>query len=108
MKKILSFVLSLSIINCPLSIVYAQEPEEPISEAAAMLQESVQASQFDAPIEDAYNDNLTPQQKFEQDPKFNVHEYDYKQQVVVGGVVMLCIAIAMIANNNYNPKKPKP
>ena len=58
-------------------------------------------------VENSYNDNLTPQQRFEDDPKHNVHEYNYKQQVIVGGVVMFCVALAMIANNNYNPKRGK-
>ncbi|MDR2580658.1 MAG: hypothetical protein LBC85_06670 [Fibromonadaceae bacterium] len=98
MKKALCIILFFSIL-C------AQE-NEPISETQAMLQEAVQAAQSELPstTEDAYLDNLTPQQRFEQNPKHNVHEYNYKQQVIVGGVVMLCVALAMIANNNYNPK----
>jgi len=108
MKNFLCFILSLSIIAGHFSIAYAQD-EEPISEAHAMLQETTQTDQSDVPpIEDSYNDNLNPQQRFEQNPKHNVHEYNYKQQVIVGGVVMFCVALAMIANNNYNPKKPTP
>lgn len=32
-------------------------------------------------------------------------EYDHKQQVIVGSVVMLCIALAMVGMNNYNPRR---
>jgi len=99
-------LLSILLIAVPL---FAQQAEgEPFSEAQAMLQESVQATApEETVVEDYYNDNLTPQQRFEENPKFNVHEYNYKQQVIVGGVVMFCVALAMIANNNYNPKRAK-
>ncbi|MDR3002274.1 MAG: hypothetical protein LBU89_13565 [Fibromonadaceae bacterium] len=103
MRKILCTVLLFSILNSQFSIIYAQE-EEPISEMQAMMQETVQAAQPDSPSEDLA-DNLTPQQRFENDPKHNVRSYNYKQQVVVGGVVMLCVTLAMVANNNYNPKR---
>jgi len=36
---------------------------------------------------------------------YTERNYDHKQQVVVGGVVMLCIALALVAMNNYNPKR---
>jgi hypothetical protein len=89
---------------------FAQKNEEVVSEAQVMLQETAQATQQEKPSstvvsEDAYSDGSTPQQRFEENPKHNVHEYDYKQQVIVGGVVMFCVALAMIASNNYNPKR---
>ncbi|MCL2101277.1 MAG: hypothetical protein FWH22_06140 [Fibromonadales bacterium] len=104
MKKFLSIILLFSILNSQFSILYAQE-EEPISEIQAMQQEIMQAAQPDSSSEEAFSDNLTPQQRFEEEPKHNVRSYDYKQQVVVGGVVMLCVTLAMVASNNYNPKR---
>lgn len=44
------------------------------------------------------------QQIFEENPHYTVRQYDHKQQVIVGSVVMLCVALAMVAMNNYNPK----
>jgi len=106
MHKIMCCFLAFLLLAIPL---FAQQTdEEPYSEAQAMLQESVQATTADSlAVENSYNDNLTPQQRFEDNPKYNVHEYNYKQQVIVGGVVMFCVALAMIANNNYNPKRGK-
>jgi hypothetical protein len=78
--------------------------DEPISEAQAMLQETVQQTES-ADVEPDYEAN--PQQRFEETPQYNVHEYDYKQQVVVGGTVMFCVVLAMVLNNNYNPKRGK-
>jgi len=97
-------ILSILLVAVPL---FAQQADgEPFSEAQAMLQESAQATSPDETvIEDYSNDNLSPQQRFEENPKHNIHEYNYKQQVIVGGVVMFCVALAMIANNNYNPKR---
>jgi len=104
MRKIMCCFLAFLLFAVPL---FAQQPsDEPFSETQAMLQESVQATSTDSStIENSYSDNLTPQQRFEENPKHNVHEYNYKQQVIVGGVVMFCVALAMIANNNYNPKR---
>ncbi|GBU25885.1 hypothetical protein R83H12_02546 [Fibrobacteria bacterium R8-3-H12] len=100
MKKILCFVLTFS-------MVYAQDKtkeEEPISEAQAFLQETQANS---ATEETSYDSGLSPQQRFEENPKHNVHEYNYKQQVIVGGAVMFCVALSLIVNNNYNPKRGK-
>ncbi|MCQ2093067.1 MAG: hypothetical protein MJY85_10365 [Fibrobacter sp.] len=47
----------------------------------------------------------TLQQLNEEDPSYIKREYDHKQQVVVGGVIMLCVALAMVLMNNYNPKR---
>ena len=47
----------------------------------------------------------TLQELNEEDPKYIKREYDHRQQVVVGSVVMLCVALAMVLMNNYNPKR---
>lgn len=44
------------------------------------------------------------QQIFEENPHYTMRQYDHKQQVIVGSVVMFCVALAMVAMNNYNPK----
>lgn len=109
--KSLCFILALLLFNYELS--YSQttatsnEEEELFSVEGAMLQESALATEPAESGTSTYDDGLTPQQKFEQEPKNNVHEYNYKQQVIVGGAVMFCVALAMIVNNNYNPKKLK-
>jgi hypothetical protein len=100
MKKLLCCVLSFAILS---GQVFAQS-EEPISELQAMQQESAQAATQQEFDEDAYDNNSNPQQRFEENPQYNVHNYSYKQQVIVGGSVMFCIILAMVANNNYNPK----
>jgi hypothetical protein len=114
MKKFLVIVLSFSILSSQFSTVFAQETE-PISVLEEMQQGSMNAvvPPDSVLIEDSYrsnyyNDNMSPQQRFEENPKFNVHQYNYKQQVIVGGVIMFCITLAMVANNNYNPKTLKP
>jgi len=101
MKKFLCIILSFSTI-------YAQDKskeEETISEAQAFLQET-QASSSSATEEDP-NSELSPQQRFEENPKYNVHEYNYKQQVIVGGSIMFCVVLSLVLNNNYNPKRGK-
>jgi len=100
MKKTLCFVLIFS-------MVYAQDKtkeEETISEHEAFLRE-MQANSADEESSD--NSRLSPQRRFEENPKYNVHEYNYKQQVVVGGSVMFCVILSLIVNNNYNPKRGK-
>lgn len=47
----------------------------------------------------------TMQELNEENPSYIKREYDHKQQVIVGSVVMLCVAIAMVLMNNYNPKR---
>ncbi|MCL1956262.1 MAG: hypothetical protein FWF63_02970 [Fibromonadales bacterium] len=88
-------------------MVYAQDKtndDEIISEADAFSQE-MQANSATETNSD--NRGLTPQQRFEDNPKFNVHEYNYKQQVIVGGTVMFCVVLSLVMNNNYNPKRGK-
>lgn len=47
----------------------------------------------------------TLQELNEENPTYVKREYDHKQQVIVGSVIMLCVAIAMVLMNNYNPKR---
>ena len=47
----------------------------------------------------------TLQELNEEDPKYIKRDYDHRQQVVVGSVVMLCVALALVLMNNYNPKR---
>ena len=47
----------------------------------------------------------TLQELNEEDPKYVKREYNHRQQVIVGSVVMLCVAVAMVLMNNYNPKR---
>ena len=47
----------------------------------------------------------TLQELNEENPSYVKREYDHKQQVVVGSVVMFCVTLAMILMNNYNPKR---
>jgi hypothetical protein len=99
MKKILCIALLFSTI-------YAQDKEkneDPISEAQAFLQET----QANSATEEVSDNGQSPQQRFEENPKHNVHEYNYKQQVIVGGTIMFCVALSLIVNNNYNPKREK-
>ena len=41
----------------------------------------------------------------EEDPKYIKRDYNHRQQVIVGSVVMFCVALAMVLMNNYNPKR---
>ena len=47
----------------------------------------------------------TLQELNEEDPKYIKRDYNHRQQVIVGSVVMLCVAVAMVLMNNYNPKR---
>ena len=47
----------------------------------------------------------TLQELNEENPSYIKREYDHKQQVVVGSVIMFCVALAMVLMNNYNPKR---
>lgn len=47
----------------------------------------------------------TLQELNEENPTYVKREYNHKQQVIVGSVVMLCVAVAMVLMNNYNPKR---
>ena len=51
------------------------------------------------------NEGPTLQELNEENPSYIKREYDHKQQVVVGSVVMFCVTLAMILMNNYNPKR---
>lgn len=47
----------------------------------------------------------TLQELNEENPTYVKREYDHKQQVVVGSVIMFCVTLAMVLMNNYNPKR---
>jgi hypothetical protein len=51
------------------------------------------------------NEGPTLQEINEENPRYVKRDYDHKQQVIVGSVVMLCVALAMVLMNNYNPKR---
>ena len=51
------------------------------------------------------NQGPTLQELNEEDPKYVKRDYDHRQQVIVGSVVMFCVALAMVLMNNYNPKR---
>jgi len=89
-------------------MVYAQDKtkdDEILSEAEAFSQEIQANSTTEEKSLD--NSGLSPQQRFEENPRYNVHEYNHKQQVIVGGTVMFCVVLSLVMNNNYNPKRGK-
>lgn len=47
----------------------------------------------------------TLEEKNELSPSYVVRDYNHREQVIVGGVVMLCVAVAMVLMNNYNPSR---
>ena len=51
------------------------------------------------------NKGPTLQELNEEDPKYVKRDYDHRQQVIVGSVVMFCVALAMVLMNNYNPTR---
>ncbi|MCQ2104593.1 MAG: hypothetical protein MJZ26_02270 [Fibrobacter sp.] len=51
------------------------------------------------------NAGPTLQELNEENPSYIKREYNHRQQVIVGGVVMLCVALAMVLMNNYNPSR---
>ena len=51
------------------------------------------------------NEGPTLQELNEENPTYVKREYNHRQQVIVGSVVMLCVAVAMVLMNNYNPKR---
>jgi len=103
MRKLLCCVLSF-LIFAGQSFAQITQNAEPISETQAMMQETMQQAGSSEPEN---TNEATPQQTFETTPEYNIHEYDYKQQVIVGGTVMFCVVLAMVLNNNYNPKRGK-
>jgi hypothetical protein len=32
------------------------------------------------------------------------HQFNHREQVIVGGVIMACIALVLVTMNNYNPR----
>ena len=51
------------------------------------------------------NQGPTLQELNEENPSYVKREYNHRQQVIVGSVIMLCVAVAMVLMNNYNPKR---
>ena len=51
------------------------------------------------------NQGPTLQELNEENPTYAKREYNHRQQVIVGSIVMLCVAVAMVLMNNYNPKR---
>ena len=51
------------------------------------------------------NQGPTLQQLNEENPSYVKRDYNHRQQVIVGSVVMFCVALAMVLMNNYNPKR---
>ena len=47
----------------------------------------------------------TLQEQNEENPIYVKREYNHREQVIVGSVVMLCVALAMVLMNNYNPTR---
>jgi hypothetical protein len=37
--------------------------------------------------------------------KFVIRDFNHKEQVITGGVIMLCIILIMTSVNNYNPRQ---
>ena len=41
----------------------------------------------------------------DKEPEYVMREYNHREQVIVGVSVMLCVALAMVMMNNYNPMR---
>ena len=41
----------------------------------------------------------------QKEPAYVMREYNHREQVIVGVSVMLCVALAMVMMNNYNPMR---
>ena len=41
----------------------------------------------------------------EKEPQYVIREYNHREQVIVGVSVMLCVALAMVMMNTYNPMR---
>ena len=51
------------------------------------------------------NQGPTLQELNEENPTYVKRDYNHRQQVIVGSVIMFCVALAMVLMNNYNPKR---
>lgn len=40
----------------------------------------------------------------ERKPQYIEREYNHKEQVITGGVIMLCVGLILVTSNNFNPK----
>jgi len=51
------------------------------------------------------DDSLSRQKEVKADSARVVrHQFKHREQVIVGGVIMACIALILVTMNNYNPK----
>ena len=41
----------------------------------------------------------------EKEPEYVMRDYNHREQVIVGVSLMLCVALAMVMMNNYNPSR---
>ena len=41
----------------------------------------------------------------EKEPEYVMRDYNHREQVIVGVSVMLCVALAIVMMNNYNPSR---
>ena len=41
----------------------------------------------------------------EKEPEYVMRDYNHREQVIVEESVMICIALAMVMMNNYNPSR---
>lgn len=110
-------VTPLIIMSCVVFLTTfsrAQDPEAAL-DALAASSDSLYSSSLNSDPNEESLDSLaledpeegserTAQQIFEENPHYTMRQYNHKQQVVVGSVIMFCVALAMVAMNNYNPK----
>lgn len=106
--------ISMSCIVLFATFSRAQDTDAAL-EALAASSDSMYTSSLNADPDEESLDSLalddseegagrTAQQIFEENPHYTMRQYNHKQQVVVGSVIMFCVALAMVAMNNYNPK----
>ena len=48
---------------------------------------------------------VKPTRQEEKEPEYVMRDYNHREQVIVGVSVMLCVALAMVMMNNYNPSR---
>lgn len=87
---------------------WADDPDAAIEKLGAQYDSLYSSDLNAAPDSLAEGDEeratRSAQQIFEENPHYTMRQYDHKQQVIVGSVVMFCVTLAMVAMNNYNPK----
>ena len=66
------------------------------------------AQDLDQPAVDSTQaeiDSLAPAPDDGEPPKYVKRQYNHRQQMIVGSVVMFCVALALVGMNNYNPHR---